>query len=229
MSRMLIAAAGWLAATLVAAPGSAQRVDPTRIIDLHVNAEADNRSFDATVVEGKRFRLSFDGVGTFEIMPLVLNQARGTFRVTVYRGPEGAESADLRLVETVDAQVGVPVALRSMPSVGLVIDGVRSAEAVAAMTSNQAVRSAWRGFAMQDDCCVTCGNVTACGCRVVADCDFCCVAPCCKMEDPASFDRIVPATDRSFARMAGQCGNPIKDEERIHTTAAGAARIASAR
>ena len=114
-------------------PVLAQRVDPTRIIDMHVNAERENRSFQGSVVEGQGFRMTFHGVGTFELVPVIVNEAQGTFRVTVYRGPEEGESA-LRAVETVSARLGVPVALRSMTAVGLVVEGVRQ---VAPATAGQ--------------------------------------------------------------------------------------------
>ena len=76
----------------------AQRVDGTRIIDLHVNAEANNRSVGGTVAEGQGFRMTFDRVGSFEIVPVVLDEAQGRFRVTVYRGPVNSDvSADRAL------------------------------------------------------------------------------------------------------------------------------------
>lgn len=109
-------------ATVLPSSADAQRIDQTRIIDMHVNAEGPGRSFGARVIEGKRFRMSFDNVGTFELAPIMLDAS--TFRVTVYRGPEGAASEDLTEVESLTARLGVPVAVRSMPQVGLVIDGV---------------------------------------------------------------------------------------------------------
>ena len=120
----LVAASCLAASVVVQMPVLAQRVDPTRIIDMHVNAERENRSFQGSVVEGQGFRMTLHGVGTFELVPVIVNESQGTFRVTVYRGPEEGESA-LRAVETVSARLGVPVALRSMPAVGLVVEGVR--------------------------------------------------------------------------------------------------------
>jgi hypothetical protein len=215
--------AGWVLAAgmLVQAPAAAQRVDATRIIDLHVNAEANNRSVGGTVAEGQGFRMTFDRVGSFEIVPVVVDEAQGRFRVTVYRGPVNSEVADMRAVETVNARLGVPVALRSMPSVGLVIDAVRRVEAQAAarpaafsFTAGAPVRIT-RAL-MQDRCCVSCGGFVACGCKVSGDCGFCCVNPCCPPPIETSTDRVLPA-ERSFAGMAGVCGNPIRNEERIHT------------
>lgn len=110
---------------LLAAPLHAQRVDSSRLVELHINAEADNKALTGTVVEGQGFQISFDGIGSFELVPVVLDEDAGTVRVTVYKGALGAEMSDMRIVETVTAQRGVPIALRSMPSVGLVVDGIR--------------------------------------------------------------------------------------------------------
>jgi hypothetical protein len=112
------AAIVWSVILCGSTPASGQRVDPDLVIDLHFNAEAENRSFNGSVMEGGRFRLTFAGVGTFEVMPIAVSGSSETFRLTVYRGVEGASSEDLRSVETVAARVGVPVALRSIDPVG---------------------------------------------------------------------------------------------------------------
>ena len=224
MLKSWIVAGSLLAGMLVQTPATAQRVDQTRIIDLHVNAEQENRSFGGSVIEGKGFRMTFAGVGTFEIVPVIVDAGQGTFRVTVYRGPVDAEGTDLRAVETVNARLGVPVALRSMPSVGLVVEAVRQVApqgqvrvTSASFTASAPVRI--RRAVAQDRCCVTCGRVTACGCRVIGDCGDCCVGQCCPPPIETSNDRVFPAP-RAFASLAGQCGNAIRNEERIHTSAA---------
>jgi hypothetical protein len=81
--------------------------------------------------------------------------------------------------------------------------------------------------AFQSECCITCGNVTACGCRVVHSCDFCCVSPCYRPGDITSATGILPA-ERSFAQYVGRCGSPIEDEERIFAPRP-ATRIAATR
>ena len=211
------------ASTLAQMPATAQRVDPTRLIALHVNAEANNRSLGGTVAEGQGFRLTFERLASFEIVPVIVDEARGRFRVTVYRGPVNSELADMRAVETVEARLGTPVALRSMPSVGLVIDAVPRAgpqaqgrQAPVAFTGSAPARIA-RALRQDDRCCISCGGLVACGCKVSGDCGFCCVAPCCPPPIETSTDRVLPA-ERSFARMASLCGNPIRNEERIHTS-----------
>jgi hypothetical protein len=210
----------------IATPAKAQRVDPMRIIDLHVNAEGQNRSFGGSVPEGKGFRLTFERVGTFEIVPVILDAAAQTFRVTVYRGAIDGEFADMRAVETLTARRGVVVNLRSMPSVGLMIEAVRlapRAQAAPVRVSFASTESLARVL-QQDFCCVSCGGVIACACRVTSACGTCCVAPCCPPPVETSGNRFVP-TPRGFAA----CGSPIRNEERGHTASGQRMAVAMAR
>lgn len=221
MLKARIAAAALMLASLLTAgqTAQAQRVNPSRVIDLHLNMESDNQSFTGSVVEGKAFRITVLGVGTFEIMPVLV--AEGRYAVAVHGGPEGAESADLRQVETLTVREGVPVALRSIPRVGLVIDGSRIAQP-RAVVRPAAYTFASMPQATQDRCCVQCGDYVACGCKVDATCGFCCVEPCCPPPVITAEDRYFPRAPRFAAR----CGRAIRDEERLFTAPAGGARIA---
>jgi hypothetical protein len=196
-----------------------QRIDPDRIIDLHVNAEAQNQAFDGSVVEGGRFRLTFTGTGTFELSPVVADAEGRTFRITVYAGAEDAESGSLRAAETVVARLGVPVPLRSMPSVSVVVDGTRRRGGAAAWAESS------YHFAIQSiaapsfgECCVTCGLIRACGCAVTMGCGSCCADGCCPKPpiEVETMHRYVPQS-RDFLRSASGCGRPVEDEERILT------------
>ena len=211
-----------LASLLAAPPAHGQQINPSRVIDMHLNVESDNRSFNGSVVEGKGFRVTLAGVGTFEIMPVLVSEGR--YAVAVRGGPEGAESSDLRQLETVNAREGVPVALRSMPQVGLVIEGSRIAAPTALVRPAAYTFASMPRATMTDRCCVTCGIVTACGCKVQGDCGFCCVEPCCPPPTVTLEAQFFPATPRFASRS---CGNPIRDEERLFTPAAQPTRIAA--
>lgn len=207
-----------------ARPVEAQQINSRRVIDMHVNVESENRSFRGSVMEGgKGFRLTLAGVGTFELSPVLLRE--GHYAVTVKRGPEGAEPEDLRHAETVNVREGVAAAVRSMPRVGLVIEGSRIAAPVAVVRPISYTFTAMPRTA-GDQCCVTCGNVKACACAVQADCGQCCVRPCCPPEEITMESRFFPRVARF---TGGQCGQPIRDEERLFTPAAQVTRIASSR
>jgi hypothetical protein len=230
LRRLFQAAAVLLAASAVAAPpAEAQRVDPNRIIELHVNAEADNRAFDIATLEGRRSRMTFAGNGTYEISPIVLDRAGRRFRLTIYKGAENAPSEQLRQVEQVEAQLGVPVAIRSMPTVSVVVDGTRRRPTAAGQVPSQfqfaslstQVRRSLATFS--GDCCVTCGTVTACGCAVAGmSCGSCCSDACCpppeeEEKKPPPGGVVLFHAPRSFEQMVGRCGKQVKDEERILT------------
>ncbi|MBB4636925.1 hypothetical protein [Longimicrobium terrae] len=124
----MIAVGGLLLALFAGgtAPAAAQPADSNRIVDVHVDVGSENQSFDGSMPEGGRFRLTIAGRGTFELSAVLVNAATRTFRVSVYSGAEHAASADLRLVERVDARQEASVTLRSVPGVSVVIDGTRA-------------------------------------------------------------------------------------------------------
>src|SRR5215217_7263842 len=116
-----------LAAAAVALPAalSAQRVDPNRIINMHINAEAQNVSLSGSIPEGGRFRLTMPDRKVYAVSP-VLVQGQ-TFMVTILRGdgkPEDGDNQNWRVVETAQATVGRPVPLRTLRQVTVVIEGV---------------------------------------------------------------------------------------------------------
>lgn len=228
LQRLLHSAAVLLAASAVAVSSAeAQRVDPDRIIELHVNAEAENKSFDLSTLEGRRSRMTFAGHGTFEISPIVTDRAGRRFRLTIYKGPENAPSEDLRQVEQVDAQLGVPVAIRSMPTVSVIVDGTRQRQTAAGQAPSQfqvvalatQVRRSFPTFS--GECCVKCGRVTACGCAVSSDCGSCCSDACCAQVLPPPGGLVLFQAPRRFEQMVGRYGKQVKDEERILNSARG--------
>lgn len=202
-------------------PAQAQQINPARVINLHLNVESENQSFSGAVMEGQGFRITLAGAGSFEIMPVLV--AEGRYAVAILGGPEGAERAGLRQVETVTAREGVPVALRSIPHTGLVIEGSRIA-APTAMVRPATYTFASMPWMALHRCCVTCGKVTACGCAVESDCGWCCAGPCCPPPPITLEGRFFPAAPRFASRS---CGTPIRDEERLFTPAASTTRIAA--
>ena len=95
--------------------------------------------------------------------------------------------------EAVGLGEGVPVALRSMPQVGLVIEGSRIAPTTALVQPASYTFAALPRATTSDQCCVTCGNVKACGCKVLHSCGSCCAGPCCPVEEITIEARYFPA------------------------------------
>ncbi|MFL5382087.1 MAG: hypothetical protein ACJ8GN_06195 [Longimicrobiaceae bacterium] len=126
----LVLAAAALAAS--AGPAPAQRVDPNRIIDFHLNAERPNVSFDGSMKEGGRFRVTTPDRGTYALSIVQLNAARKLFAVTVLRGGGQGHTMTYRVLETVRATIDVPAPLTSLPYMTVVIEGTRTAQTSAA-------------------------------------------------------------------------------------------------
>lgn len=217
----------WMAAAAVALPTalSAQRVDPHRIINLHINAEARNVSMSGSVPEGGRFRLTMPDRTVYAVSP-VLVQGQ-TFLVTLLRGsgkPEDGDEQSWRIVETVRATVNRPVPFRALRQVTVVIEGVESATASAAPVRFElaSYRRLLRSLAPFDgECCVTCNGIGACGCRVIASCGSCCVPPCrCDTQPappPGGGMALRAGRDNLAAYASGRRCPPVPDEERIFT------------
>jgi hypothetical protein len=216
--------------TVLTLPGllTAQRVDPTRIIRMHINAEEQNVSLTGSIPEGGRFRVFFAADRSmYAVSPALV---RGeTFTVSLLRGdgkPEDGDNQNWRLLETVSARLGRPVALRSLRKVTVVIDGTETAGAPAATGASVPVSLASylpRPLSLSGECCVTCNGVGACGCRVVASCGSCCVPPCdCKVS-PLRPSTMLLAPEQGATLAAFSPGRrcpPVPDDERLFTARA---------
>lgn len=204
---------------------AAQTPAPTRIVDLHVNVERENRSVNGSVPEGGRFYLTVDRDGMYAISPRQHGTDARTFRVTVLRAVDpGAEEPEFRTVEVVTATLGTPVALRSPATASVVIEGTRAPRLSAARASGWTLASNVPGArsVSQDRCCIRCGSVEACGCAVSHDCGSCCVAPCCDVDPPDAHRVASPAASAGirFASTARACA-AVPDHERLYPPTAG--------
>lgn len=216
------------AALLFAMPAAAQRVNPDRVVDLHINMEAQNQSFGGSVREGSRFNLSVDGAGDFALVPVVTSEERQQITISVLR----VDGERARTVETVNATVGEPAVIRSIGSTTVVVERTRiaprpraSAGVVTFAGNNTVSRRFSSSFA--GECCVKCGSVRACGCAVSMDCGSCCSDSCCGIITQGG--AAAPA-DRTFAQLVtSPCNRPIPASERRFAPAAAVGHLASRR
>jgi hypothetical protein len=219
-----------LASLLAAAPAAAQRVNPDRVVDLHINLEAQNQSFEGSVREGSRFNLSIDGQGDFALVPVVTSAERQQITLSVLR----VNGERVRTVETVTATVGQPAVLRSLGRTTVVVERLRmaprrqAAAGVATFARNDASARRFAG-AFAGECCVRCGSVRACGCAVSMDCGSCCSDSCCGIITQGGPASGAPE-GRTFAQMVtSPCNRPIPVWERRFTPAPAVTRLASSR
>jgi hypothetical protein len=216
-------------AAAVASAAAAQRADLNRIIDFHLNAERPNVSFDGSVKEGGRFRVSRAGSGTYALSMVLLNASRNLFAVTVFRGEGPGDTTTFRPLETVHATVNVPAPLTSLPYMTVVIEGTRAPQATVSFGTGFSLAAYSRRMAagVFDNCCVTCGGITACACAVRGDCGYCCVNDCCKtMPAPPPDGLVRYFPDRPIQNGGRRC-KEVPVNERIYPALYTAERIAS--
>jgi hypothetical protein len=227
--RALVLASAALA--VAALPASAQRADPSRIIDFHLNAERSNVSLDGSVKEGGRFRLTTPDRATYALSFVQLDAARRLFAVTVFRGGGMGDTTTYRALETVHATIDVPVPLPSLPYVTVVIEGTRTAQASTADVPLVSLTAYTRHVTgMFDDyCCVSCDGWIACGCGVSMSCGSCCVGECCKRmpAPPPGGDGLVRYFPDRPLRNGGRRCKEVPVDERLYPALYSTERIAS--
>ena len=220
----------------------AQQIDPSRIIDFHVNLEEFNQSVGGAVKEGGRYTMTINGRGAYVLTAVVTDAAAKKVSITVHRASSD-KSEDYRPVETVRATVGTPVPLKSIPQASVVVEGIRKSRVSGGATGRldsfastlprtASASQLWepvRSTALFGSCCVTCGNVTACGCAVSSDCGSCCSDDCCKVSLPIrETSSEAPRTPaQTFYRFTGSdCRRPVADDERLYTGPEGLRQVA---
>ncbi|HEX2190212.1 MAG TPA: hypothetical protein VHG51_14995 [Longimicrobiaceae bacterium] len=216
-----------MALTIAPAPAPAQQLDPNRIIDFHVNLEEFDQAVGGSVKEGGRYTITIKGRGTYALSALASDLAAGQVTLTLYRASD-ERSGDYRPVETVQAKVGVPIALKSIPLASVVVEEIRrvrvSASGAVPLLFTASSARPWSSVApvrFFGECCVTCGNVRVCGCAVTHSCGSCCSDGCCE-EVPAggtaAADGLVPAPPLRIGQAGtDDCRKRVPDGERLFT------------
>ncbi|HET7463286.1 MAG TPA: hypothetical protein VFJ82_18675 [Longimicrobium sp.] len=189
------------------------------MIDLHVNAERQNVSFQGSVTDGGRFRLTMAETGQMYALS-ILHREGTRFSVTVERAEGTKDNPTFTPIERVEATLGRPAALHALPYFTVVIDGTRRADpTVSRFPAVQPVLATYTRRALVDDyCCVSCGGVIACACAVNSTCGQCCVNPCCKKTDPAGGPTaFLPSPDtRPLSALGQRPCRRVRDSERLY-------------
>lgn len=174
---------GWLPAVSLlaaasAAPAAGQRIDPDRIFE--VTVEVDGRMMSAMIQEGSSLKLTLRQTDEYNLSPVLRDAAAGRVLVAVSRGAAGQPRTQ-RIVERLELTAGVPVSLRSAPTVRIVLDRIRRATpGQDAASPRPSSTGAFRlASAQSGSCCVCCGDACACACGVSMSCGHCCSRGCC--------------------------------------------------
>lgn len=178
-------ALGLAATGATAAP--AQRVNPTRLLD--VTMDLGTQTLSAVIREGGSLRVIMYDRDEYELVPVVLDPAARKVAFAVYLGTKDQPDTR-RMVERLGTRVGEVSRLRTNSQFSLVVDRIRTAPArtqPAAPIRRTSFRSAdvWREVLQDpDQCCVCCGSSCACACGVIVSCGRCCMDECCDQMPP---------------------------------------------
>lgn len=192
-----------LFALAAAAPAAGQRIDPDRVFG--VTLEIDGRMMSATIREGSSLRLMRPGGEEYHFSPVLRNAAGGTVLMAVARGGAGQPQ---QIVERLRLSIGVPVTLRSAPTLRIVLDEIRRASPDrVSMRGDFTSANMSAGQLTQDTgCCLCCDGWCACACSVVMWCGACGGSGACQDPvKPTRNDRTTILT--APARFAALTGN----------------------
>jgi hypothetical protein len=222
--RRWVPALSLLAAASV--PADAQRIDPDRIFE--VTVEVNGRMMSAMIREGSFLRLTVRETDEYHFSPVLQPGSTGRALVAVSLGTTG-QPQTRRVVERLVLSPGVPVALRTAPTLRIVLDEISRARQSQSSTGSTAGSGAFFRFTSSQNgqCCVCCEGACACACGVSMWCGHCCTQGCCDPMLPTSNDRIPILTGSarfaSFTRRTCTRGSLL---ERAPTPRAADARIA---
>lgn len=154
-----------------------------RVVEMELVIE-DGEVLQVSIKEGSAGTLHTPQY-TLALVPRVIDAAGGEVELRVVHLPGGQERGPARASEPMPVLVkeGIPAPLAHFPIEVQVVD-IRHAEPAQAATvapiSLDEVLLFQEDVTAAANCCVTCGSVTLCGCKVSMRCGFCCV-DCCNL------------------------------------------------
>lgn len=195
-----------------AVPADAQRIDPDRIFE--VTVEVNGRMMSAMIREGSFLRLTVRETDEYHFSPVLQPGSTGRALVAVSLGTTG-QPQTRRVVERLVLSPGVPVTLRTAPTLRIVLDEISRARQGQSSTGTAGSGALFRLASAQDaTCCVCCEGACACACGVSMWCGHCCTRGCCDVILPTGGDRmhvlIGPARFASFTRRTCTRGSLLE-------------------
>ncbi len=172
-------------------PAQAQRIDPDRIFE--VTVEVNGRMMSAMIREGSFLRLTVRETDEYHFSPVLQPGNTGRALVAVSLGTTG-QPQTRRIVERLVLSPGVPVTLRTAPTLRIVLDEISRARQGQSSTGSTAAGGTFFQLASAQDgsCCVCCEGACACACGVSMWCGHCCTRGCCDVLLPTGSDRAPP-------------------------------------
>ena len=183
MNRTIRNVARWLSAPalFLALPLTAQRVDPSRVMD--VTLQLPTQVMSASIREGGAFNLTIQSTRVeYEFVPVMQGRNDRVVTMAIYRMTAGQRSTR-EIVERVSLVPGVPATLRTDPEITMVLDRVRNADGQTQASFQPAAfalpsTASWRRVLQDGQCCVCCAGACACACGVRMSCGSCAMPGC---------------------------------------------------
>jgi hypothetical protein len=138
--------------------------------------------------EGGMVRIDKQG-SIIGLTPKIRDKEDGTidvavFRISAIKGPSGAVVGEgMDLMERLEVRRSLPSkpTASDILQLSIEVEGIQVGPSPQALDANRAsTRKVGQYAPVGDDCCVTCGGLTACACRVSQDCGSCCSGACCQ-------------------------------------------------
>ncbi len=153
---------------------------------------ADGETIGFKTLEGTLVTVESPSTGSIAISGEVLDEATRQVRFVVFRVDSyGPGLQGLTQLDVIEVRDGMASSVRAVALAGLKVTGIQERSAVAENQNGDRRQGSdlqngctqpKSASAIEDEeniCCVRCGNVTACGCRVTMSCGSCCAGSCC--------------------------------------------------
>lgn len=212
MNQAIRRAARWICAPalLLALPATAQRVDPTRVMD--VTLQLPTQMMSASIREGGAFNLTIQSTRVeYEFVPVMQGRDARTVTMAIYRMTAGQRSTR-EIVERVNLVLGEPATLRTDPEITMVLDRIRNAARETQAFFRPAAAAPYnasRRLLQDGQCCVCCAGACACACAVRMSCGTCAMPGCQINETSAPGRREDPAARVVRYLGVNACASPF--------------------
>lgn len=164
----------------------------------------DGETIGFKALEGTLITIQSPSTGALALSGEILDENSRQVRFVMFRiDSYGPGLQGLTQIETLEVRDGLTSSMRSLALDGLKVSGIKRSDRVTeadvkAYREHLFGRATGGGEALESGppastssfedvestCCVNCGSVTACGCKVTMSCGSCCAGACCSGTGP---------------------------------------------
>lgn len=193
--------------------------DGTKIVTLQISLDG-TPVVDASAIEGRMLTTHIRNRGDYGFQPTVLDDGR--VLVDVFEITRAVPGEVERKIQTIAVNADAPIALTADPGIAVQLVDIRdrpgstSPSSVSFASFSSTMPQPFREEFL-DNCCVTCGNVTSCGCAVSDSCGCCETEECPKDDCPGDPELVAVNAVKKMPNAA--CKSRFEDQF-VRTTVA---------